>query len=265
VDQQLFVTIWVVSKGCAGLAVLAYVESVQPQFVVVDPGIGVGDRDLGLAQRLDFGALEDNSTLKGFGELELVAGATVRRDHSWFGLLSLGHAWNGSGHRTSVGAVLRLTPEVRTEMLAHAVAELPMEACGMFSARSEEAIVDAFHPMGNAAESAEIFALDGQEMIDLERQVDAAGRMLIGVMHSHTETSPYPSPTDVHDAGRFDPFGVFRHVIVSLRDAPPVLRAFSISGEAITEVPVELADGSVDVHDDGAAVAAVVSLPRPSR
>lgn len=249
-------------EGRTGLAVLSDVQAVEPQLVVVDTGVGIGDGHFGLAQRLDLGALQHDPALKGFAQFELMAGATIRRNNAGFGLLSLGHVWNRTGPSTSVSAVLRLTPEVRNEMLAHAVAELPIEACGMFSVRTDSDLVDAFHPMRNAADSAVIFALDGQQMLDLERQVEAAGRTLIGVMHSHTETSPYPSPTDVHDVGRFDPFGAFRHVIVSLRDAEPVLRCFTIMGETITEVPVDVVDGSIDVHDDGAAVAAVMRLPR---
>ena len=57
---------------------------------------------------------------------------------------------------------------------------------------------------------------------------DAEGWQIVGVMHSHTHTTAYPSPTDVSDASAFDPFGGFRYVIVSLKDATPVLRNYRI-------------------------------------
>lgn len=161
--------------------------------------------------------------------------------------------------------MIRITPDVRTQMCAHALRGRPDEACGMFSARPDSALVDLFHPMRNAAESAEIFELDGQEMLDLERSVEGVGRELVGVMHSHTHTSAYPSPTDVRDSGRFDPFGAYVHMIVSLRHAEPVLRCYRIRGETITELPVVVTDGEDDLQDEGGAVAVAAVMPLPAR
>ena len=67
--------------------------------------------------------------------------------------------------------------------------------------------------------------------------------MLVGVMHSHTHTQAYPSPTDVADAARFDPLGTWVFVIVSLEHPDPELRAFRILDDAITEVPVDEVPG----------------------
>ena len=54
------------------------------------------------------------------------------------------------------------------------------------------------------------------------------GSRVVGVMHSHTHTTAYPSPTDVADAAAFDPFGSWNFIIVSLKDADPVLRSYRI-------------------------------------
>ena len=75
------------------------------------------------------------------------------------------------------------------------IAEIPNEACGMFSTQAGVELIDYFHPMRNTKVSPAVFALDGQQMLELERDVEDAGRVLIGVMHSHTETTAYPSPT----------------------------------------------------------------------
>jgi proteasome lid subunit RPN8/RPN11 len=148
-------------------------------------------------------------------------------------------------------------------MFAHAIGEQPNEACGMFSTNAGVELIDYFHPMRNTKVSPKVFALDGQQMLDLERDVDDAGRLLVGVMHSHTETTAYPSPTDVRDSAGFDPFGTFRHIIVSLRHAEPVLRCFTIKGEVITELPVVVTSGDDEFQDEGGvvALAAVMSLP----
>lgn len=151
--------------------------------------------------------------------------------------------------------MIRITPDVRNQLCAHALRERPNEACGMVSAAPDLPLVDMFHPMRNAADSARIFELDGQEMLDLERSVEGAGRELVGVVHSHTETSAYPSATDVRDSARFDPFGTYVHLIVSLRHPEPVLRCYRIVGETITELPVVVTEGDDDLRDEGGAVA----------
>jgi len=56
------------------------------------------------------------------------------------------------------------------------------------------------------------------------------------VYHSHTHTDSYPSPTDVAQA----PDPGWHYVIVSLKDAEPVLRSFGIVDGAIAEEPVSL-------------------------
>ena len=131
--------------------------------------------------------------------------------------------------------MLQVTAEVRTAMVAHALRGLPHEACGLFSGPAGGFMATLFHPMTNVAASSELYQLDGVEMMGVERRVDAAGNQILGVMHSHTHTSAYPSPTDVSDAAAFDPFGAFHYVIVSLKHADPVLRSYRIVDDAITE------------------------------
>ena len=123
-------------------------------------------------------------------------------------------------------------------MVNHALAGLPNEACGLFSGAPGGATVDTFHPMVNAAASPTIYRLDDQEYVTVERAVDQAGQVVLGVMHSHTCTEAYPSPTDVDDASRFDPLGTWFFVIVTLKDPDPAVRAYRILDGEITEVRV---------------------------
>ena len=138
---------------------------------------------------------------------------------------------------------LTLTSEVYAAMVDRALTQTPKEACGLFTGTSGTLLVDDFHPMANVADPDEawkLYLLDGQEMLDVEAEADATGRTVLGVMHSHTHTTAYPSPTDVADAARFDPFGAWIFVIVSLKHSDPVLRAYRILDGDITEVPVEV-------------------------
>ena len=97
--------------------------------------------------------------------------------------------------------------------------------------------------MANAAASREIYLLDGQEQLEVERAVDEAGRAVLGVRHSHPSTEAYPSPTDVDDASRFDPLGTWFFVIVTLKDPDPAVRAYRILDGESTEVRVATRPG----------------------
>jgi proteasome lid subunit RPN8/RPN11 len=127
--------------------------------------------------------------------------------------------------------VLVLSAALHDAMVAHAIRGLPHEACGLFAAPAqtfvagepEVVVVSTFHPMTNVAASSQIYQLDGAEMLAVESAADAAGELICGVMHSHTHTSPYPSPTDV---------------IVSLRHGEPALRSYRIEDGNIGEEAV---------------------------
>jgi len=134
--------------------------------------------------------------------------------------------------------VLRLSDEAFSEVIAHALAGLPNEACGLLAAPAGGEVANRFFPVRNAAESSQIYRLDDAEYLRVEQTADDEGLALVAVMHSHTHTTAYPSPTDVRDASAFDPFGALLYVIVSLKDPEPALRCYRIVDGAISEEPV---------------------------
>ncbi len=136
--------------------------------------------------------------------------------------------------------MLTLSQSVYEEMLAHAVAGLPNEACGLFAAPEGSEEVSIFYPMRNAAASPTVYEFDPKEFMTTEARADEAAHSILGVMHSHTLTTAYPSPTDVREAGRFDVFGFWHHVIVSLKFPEPVLRGYRIVSGVITEAKVRV-------------------------
>ena len=136
--------------------------------------------------------------------------------------------------------MLSLSREVYDGMLAHAVAALPNESCGLFVSASDGDDVVAFYPMTNAAASESIYEFDGAEHLAVEKQAEEANLAIVGVMHSHTRTTAYPSLTDVAQATRFDPLGVWHYVIVSLKHPEPALRCYRIVGGFIEEVEVHV-------------------------
>ena len=141
---------------------------------------------------------------------------------------------------------LTLTAAVYEAMISLALGETPDEACGLFAGPPGGLVVDTFFPIANVAppeRRPEIYKLDGRGMLDAETAADEAGRAVQGVMHSHTHTVAYPSPTDVADAADADPFGTLVFVIVSLEHPDPYLRAFRILDGDITDVPVAVDPG----------------------
>ena len=132
--------------------------------------------------------------------------------------------------------MLQVPVQILNEMIAHAYDGLPNEACGLLVGRPAEGRAVRFVPTRNTAESSRIYTIDGLEQMRAERDAEAEGLALIGVMHSHTHTTAYPSPTDVAQAEWLDP--AWHFVIVSLRDDAPSTRSYRIVDEAITEEPI---------------------------
>ena len=131
--------------------------------------------------------------------------------------------------------MLVLNEDIKNQIIKHAIHELPNEACGLISANIGSSTIACFYPMENVAKSEIIYQLDPLEMMKVEDIADAEERQIIGVMHSHTHTAAYPSPTDVRDATDFDPLGTWHYIIVSLQESEPVIRSFRIRNEEITE------------------------------
>ena len=69
-----------------------------------------------------------------------------------------------------------------------------------------------------------------------ERDADDRDWEINGVVHSHTHSEPFPSPTDVAQA----PDPGWHYVIVSLKRDAPELRSYRIVDGEVTEEPVTL-------------------------
>lgn len=139
--------------------------------------------------------------------------------------------------------MINISAQIKEAMEQHAQAGLPNEACGLFAGKTEgdATTITDFYPMQNAANSVELYYFDPKEHMAVEKKADEAGNSIVGVMHSHTYTAAYPSPTDVKDAGNFDPFGGWHYIIVTLQHETPELRSFRIVDAEITEEEVIVA------------------------
>ncbi|MCB1249654.1 MAG: M67 family metallopeptidase [Acidimicrobiales bacterium] len=134
--------------------------------------------------------------------------------------------------------MLSLPRPAHAELIGHAYDGMPLEACGLLSGDAATGVADRFYPCGNAAASSKLYTIEPKDHLRADRDAEDRGVEIIGVVHSHTHTDAYPSPTDVAQA----PDPSWHYVIVSLRDEAPVVRSYRIVDGTITEEPITLTD-----------------------
>ncbi len=135
--------------------------------------------------------------------------------------------------------MLRLATRVYREMIGHCLDGLPEEACGLLGGTPGTGDAAVCYPTRNGEASARVYTVDSLDLLNADRDAERRGLELIGVFHSHTHTQAYPSPTDVAQA----PDPGWHYVVVSLKDAVPVVRSYRIVEGEVAEEPVQLHDG----------------------
>jgi proteasome lid subunit RPN8/RPN11 len=130
---------------------------------------------------------------------------------------------------------MRITAQMRDEIVAHANAEAPNECCGMIGARDGEAA--SLYRARNAEASPLRYVVDPTDQFRIMEEMDERGEELGAIYHSHTKSPAYPSQTDINLAeGWPDPL----YVICSIADSSPELRAFAIRDERVEEVELDV-------------------------
>jgi proteasome lid subunit RPN8/RPN11 len=143
---------------------------------------------------------------------------------------------NGVANEASGGVTesLLITADVRAAMAELAVREYPLEACGLMAGAPDSNEIVRFFPCRNVDQSARIYTIDPRDHLRAERTAEDEGLEIRGVMHSHTHTEAYPSPTDVAAAPDPD----WHYLIVTLKRETPEMRTFRIRPGVIAEVDV---------------------------
>jgi proteasome lid subunit RPN8/RPN11 len=120
--------------------------------------------------------------------------------------------------------MLEIAAGALADLIGHAYDCYPWESCGLLAGRAGRSRAEVYYPCVNAAASARVYTIDAGDHFRAERDAERRGLEIIGVVHSHTHTEPYPSPTDVAQA--IDP--LWSYVIVSLKRDAPEVRCFRI-------------------------------------
>jgi proteasome lid subunit RPN8/RPN11 len=130
------------------------------------------------------------------------------------------------------GREFRLDRRTYDAMIEHARSDFPYEVCGLLAGRDGR--VTAHYRIPNAARSMTFYNMEPKAMLAAMNEMDDHDWDLLGIYHSHTHTEAFPSATDIELAFYADA----AYLIVSLQDAEPEIRAFSIVDDQVSERPV---------------------------
>ena len=81
-----------------------------------------------------------------------------------------------------------MSAEIHHEMIAHAHAGLPLEACGLFAGSvgtDEDATVARFYPTENEAASSKVCTVLGKSVLRAARAADDLAAERLGDLHAH--------------------------------------------------------------------------------
>ncbi|HEY7332583.1 MAG TPA: M67 family metallopeptidase [Candidatus Limnocylindria bacterium] len=133
---------------------------------------------------------------------------------------------------------IRLGAAVRGQILAHARAALPNEACGLLAGSTATGLARAFHPARNADASPYRFTLDPDDLVRITFAMERAGDELLAIVHAHPRTAAEPSPTDRRAAQLYP--GTPQLIVNPSAGAAAALRAWRIGPDAVEEVAVRI-------------------------
>ena len=115
---------------------------------------------------------------------------------------------------------MRVTRTVLDEVVTHAREALPDECCGLLVGTADR--IESTVRARNLRASATRYLIDPADHFAVVKEARRTGRSVCGAYHSHPRGPVTPSPTDLAES--HDP--LLLHVIVSLAEDPPAVRAY---------------------------------------
>jgi len=147
---------------------------------------------------------------------------------------------------------MRISPTLRAELIAHALADPGNEVCGVIAVATAapgaepgggEGSADA-SPLAvrvlranNRYASPLRFEIEPKELLALSNACEELGE-LGAIYHSHVRSAPYPSQTDINFAANWP--GVEWVIVGLAADAEPEVRSYLIENGQVREVPLEV-------------------------
>ena len=120
-------------------------------------------------------------------------------------------------------------------MLAHTQASYPLEACGLLA--GQDNCISHIYIIENILHSPVAYEMDPQQQLEAMLNLEDLDLELLAAYHSHPQGPQTPSETDIAKAYYPD----LAQIIVSLHDQlNPIVRAFTIANEQVTEIRLQL-------------------------
>ena len=133
--------------------------------------------------------------------------------------------------------MLTISRSLVDQMVAHARADHPDEACGVIAGPDGSDRPERFIAMVNAERSPTFYRFDSVEQLKVWREMDRGDEEPVVIYHSHTATEAYPSRTDVSFASEPNA----HYVLISTREAETEeIRSYRIIDGEITEEPIDI-------------------------
>ena len=135
--------------------------------------------------------------------------------------------------------MLTISQDLYDQIVAHARADHPDEACGVLAGPAGSERPERFIPMVNAARSPTFYEFDSTEQFGVWKEMDERDEEPVVIYHSHTATEAYPSRTDISYAN--EPGA--HYVLVSTRDPhDSEVRSYRIRDGQVSEEPVTVVE-----------------------
>ena len=133
-----------------------------------------------------------------------------------------------------VSSGLTLPAVVAAELLAHARAGVPNEACGLLSGDAASGVASRYYPARNADASPLVYTVHPDDLVRIVLAIEEAGEDLLAIFHSHTHTAAVPSPTDRRQAMYPDAIYLLATLTDPTAEPMEALRAWRIAdGDAV--------------------------------
>ena len=130
---------------------------------------------------------------------------------------------------------LEIPTEILQQMITQAKEQAPIEACGILAGSNRR--VEKLYKMTNVDNSNTHFMMEPKEQFATVKDIRSAGLEMLAIYHSHPETPARPSEEDIKLA--LTPNVIY--VIISLQNTNgSAVKGFHISGNNVTEVPIEI-------------------------
>lgn len=130
--------------------------------------------------------------------------------------------------------MIEIPQHIIDAIIKQAYNELPDEACGLLTGEGNS--VRKQYALTNTDHSPEHFSFDPKEQFAVLKEARKDNLQIIANYHSHPATAARPSEEDIRLA--YDPD--ITYIIVSLGEADPVIKAFSIRECMVQPIEIKI-------------------------